>query len=98
MTKGIIPFGLIVKYIPKKPGIVTGMLWKEGEEGIFLCDDCSFKELKSMEPPLSKIEKGWDDIQKELDERGLHVATYHPNTSIRCKRCGLTVPVNLEQA
>jgi DNA-directed RNA polymerase subunit RPC12/RpoP len=102
MTKGIIPFGFVVKYIlPNKPGIVVGMFWNEGEEGIFLCDDCSFKELKSIRPPLIKIEKGWnatDEIQEELDERGHHVATYHPDTSIKCKRCGLIVPVNLEQA
>jgi hypothetical protein len=98
MTKGIIPFGFIIKYVPEKPGIVAGMFWKQSEGPIFLCDDCSLKELKAMDPPLKTIDAGWYKIQMELSDRGIHAATYHPKTSVRCEKCGLIIPVNLEQA
>jgi hypothetical protein len=102
MATLMVPIGVVVKWWSKEnPGVVVGMFWKVGEdeEAKFLCDDCSIGELKTMEPPLTKIDEGWIPIRKELYERGYNVATsYHPKTSISCERCGLTIPVNLDRA
>jgi hypothetical protein len=99
MAKVIVPLGFLLKFIPEKPGMVMGMFWEVGEEDSqFLCDECSLKELKAMEPPLKKIDEGWYKIQMELYDRGIHAATFHPRTSVRCEKCGLIVPVNLGQS
>jgi len=97
MTKDLIPFGFILKDVPEKQEIVAGMFWKQAEGPIFLCDDYSLKKLKAIEPPLKKIDEGWYEIQMELSDRGIHVTTYHPRPSVTCKKCGLTIPANLEQ-
>jgi len=98
MGQRIIPFGFILKDTPGNPGIVVGMFWKEAEGPIFLCDDCSLKELRAMDPPLKTIDEGWYKIQMELSDRGIHAAPYYPRTSIACKKCGLTILPKLPQS